>query len=168
MTILGLLLFAPGCSDKIKYSAGFVTTSVKGKIELAQNAEPDRVFIVVRKYHRTLLESSGGYLHRLSASIVHLDDRGYYKIPLDSEVDRIDLLIVAEGYRSGQQSFRRTLGIGSYQYDTMLEMDPNWHNNYYLLIKPMLSEYITEERFRMDTSDQMFLGNWFSEVEAEF
>jgi len=168
LLICGVLFFFSGCSDKIDYSAGIVTMMVEGSINLDQHSYSNQAFVITRKYHRSFVSSSTGNLYRVSASIVRPDENGHFEVRLNSEVDRVDLMVVAEGYQFAQQSFQRTLGIGSYSFQAKLEKDPNWRDNYYLLIKPTLSEYITEQRYRMKNTDQMFLGDWFNEVEKDW
>lgn len=163
--LVGSLIISPGCSDQVKYHAGLVTGSVAGKILLDPDLGKEHIFILVQEHHRTFIKTSEGYLIRISASVAHPDENGYYSIPFAAEVVRLDLRVVARGYQVVFFSFNRTLGIGRYEYNKTLTRAPNWRDSFFLLIKPVLSEYITEERYLMKRFDQLFLGNWLSETE---
>ncbi|MCP4750341.1 MAG: hypothetical protein GY866_05585 [Proteobacteria bacterium] len=163
--LLGYITLIAGCSDKVTYHPGLVTDRIEGKIILDSNSKQEQPFILVRKHNRTLIETSDGYLHRISASIVHPNKDGFYTIDFETAVDRMDLMFLARGFQTNYFSFRRTLGIGKYEYNVGLEEDPNWKDTFFLLIKPTLSEYITEQRYRMKNYDQLFIGNWISEIE---
>lgn len=167
LAICSMLLFSSGCSKEVQYSVGLVTMKVDGKIELTSSGSSTPPFILTRKQHRTLIQTSSGYIYRITASIVHPDEKGSYTIKLENDVYQLEMQVIAQGYRSVQQIFHRTLGIGSYHFDTQLQKDPNWRETYYLLVKPALSEYITEQRYKLDDGGQIFLSDWFSQVEKD-
>ena len=167
LIICGSMFLSGGCAKDVQYSVGLVTMKVDGKIDLMSDNGATRPFILARKQHRTLIQTSSGYLYRFTASIVHPDERGSYTIHMENDVYRVEVQVIAQGYRSVQQNFQRTLGISSYHFDTQLKKDLNWHDSYYILIKPALSEYITEQRYKLDKNAQMFLSDWFNKVEND-
>ena len=168
LIICGWLFFGSGCSKDVQISPGLVTLRIEGKIELSSGSRIIRPFVLARKHHRTLIQTATGYLYRVSALIIHPNERGDYTIHMENDVDEVELQIIAAGHRSAQHIFRRTIGIGSYRFNTELKKDLNYRENYYILIKPALSEYITEQRYKMDRIDQMFLSDWFTQVESNF
>ena len=162
----GLFLIT-GCSDQFDYRIGVVTRSITGKVFIntqLQDAEP---FVVVRKYNKMFIQTSAGYMHRVSAEIIH-PHNGLYTVEMASEVDQVELMFLGRNHRPVSYRFRRTLGVSQYIYNARLQLDPVWRESYFILIKPGLTEYIVEQRFNMSKSDQLFLGQWMDRTEDRF
>ncbi|MBT6616272.1 MAG: hypothetical protein HOB38_29535 [Deltaproteobacteria bacterium] len=163
----GVLFFFTGCSDQLDYRIGVVTQSITGRVLIKndlKNAEP---FIVVRKYNKTFIQTSSGFIHRVSAEIIH-PHNGTYTVEMAAEVDQVELMFLGRRLRPVSYRFRRTLGVSEYIYDARLQPDSSWRDSYFILIKPGLTEYIVEQRFKMNKSDQLFLGQWMDRTEDEF
>jgi hypothetical protein len=156
--------FWSGCSEHVDYRLGIVTSSVSGKLTAGGDLTESRLFIIVRKYNRTLIENADGFLYRVSAEIAY-PDNGEYSVKMDWGVDQVELMFLSRNYIPVIHHFKRTLGVGEYIYHVKLQKDATWQNNYYLLIKPVLSEYILEQRFNMRQTDQLFLGQWMDRTE---
>lgn len=163
LTLLIVLLQA--CSSGVKYHAGVVTRSVEGTIKSAGEPVSEKVFIIVRKHNRTLIETSTGYLYRISADIVFPTAEGKFRVEMEDAVDEIDLYVIAKGYSVKSHSFKRTLGVAGYEMDIDMEKSLNWRNEYGYFIKPFVSDFIVEPRYELLPSHQMFLGDWMNEVE---
>ncbi|OGG98139.1 MAG: hypothetical protein A2508_09290 [Candidatus Lambdaproteobacteria bacterium RIFOXYD12_FULL_49_8] len=167
---LALLLWLGGCSEKVGYQVGFVTREVNGLITLA-DASADtgpRPFVLATLHAATFLEQSDGKrLHQLRASLARPERGGRYLVRFDDEVDRVDLIFVAAGYIPARASFDRTLGVSAYSFDIELKKDPQWHKGYYIGLKAILADYITEPRYRLAPKDQLFLGQWMDQVETD-
>lgn len=164
-----LFLSIIGCSGKIGYHVGFVTHSVTGKIKKeAVVNDPSKSFVMVKEHIRTFMSDSEGDLHRIAAKIVKADEKGFYNVSYDSDVSQVDLYYFEEGYMMDSESFRKTLGVGRYEYNPFLKKDHNFKNSYYLAIKPILSELITEPRYKLPLSDQEFLKNWMDQMESKY
>jgi len=167
--LLFLLLaaaFWSGCSKHLDYRLGVVTSSVSGRLTAGGDSTESQPFIIVRKYNRTLIENADGFLYRVSAEIAY-PDNGEYSVKMDWGVDQVELMFLSRNHIPVIHHFKRTLGVGEYIFHVKLQMDSTWQNNYYLLIKPVLSEYILEQRFNMRQSDQLFLGQWMDRTEDE-
>lgn len=160
-----LLIFSAGCSDHTDYRLGIVTRLISGS--LVVNGEPAAVepIVIVRKYNRTLIETSGGYLYRVSAEVVYPID-GRYRVQMGAETNRVELTFLGRFHTPLTYQFKRTLGVSEYIYNARLKSDPAWRDSYFLLIKPALTEYIVEQRFNMRKSDQLFLAEWMDRAEA--
>jgi len=160
-----LVLMLAGCSDKVGYQAGMVTREVTGQVSF-EEASGETPFVLVRMHGATFIKNSDGTrLTRPSARLVYPDSNGRYRVYLDDEVNRVDLYYIARGTKPAQASFERTLGVSAYQFDISLKKDAHWHKGYYIGLKPILSGYITEPRYKMPPKDQLFLGDWMSETE---
>ncbi len=165
---IGLLIIFSGCSDHSDYRLGIVTRSVSGNLTVKGDLEDVQPFVIVRKFNRTLIESSGGgYLYRVSAAVVY-PFNGQYTVNMAAEVDRVELTFLGRYHTPVTYRIKRTLGVGEYIYNARLKKDPAWRDSYYMLIKPVLTDYIVEQRFKMQESDQLFLGQWMDKTEAEF
>lgn len=166
---VGIALFLPvaGCSDHVDYKVGIVTRSVRGTMTVEMDPVGGQPFIIVRKHNRTLIEGAGGYLYRVSAALVRPQD-GQYTVEMEAETDVVELMFLARNHIPVNHRFQRTLGVRSYIYHVRLKRDPAWRESYYLLIRPILTEYIVEPRFRLKPSDQLFLGEWMDATEAAF
>lgn len=163
-----ILVLTSACSDHSDFRLGIVTLSVSGQLTVEVDVEVAQPFVIVRKFNRTLIENSaGGYLYRVSATIVY-PENGQYKVDMAAEVDRVELTFLGRYHVPVTYRFKRTLGVGEYIYHARLKKDPAWRESYHLLVKPNLTEYITEDRFKMRQSDQLFLGQWMDKTEAEF
>lgn len=156
-----------GCSGMSDYQVGLYSTSVDGVITGISDVKTDEVFILVLNYHRTLLETSEGFLNRVTASLVYPNERGEYSALFDTDTTTLDLRIYAKGKLLESAKYHRSLGIGVYEYDVSLQKDENWKNTFYLMVKPHLVEFITEERYMMSQMDKLFIGDWLSKVEDE-
>lgn len=163
----GVLLILAGCSDHTDYYLGVVTRSISGKMVVEGDVTDDQPFILVRKFNRTLIETSNGYLYRVTAGIIR-PVNGQYHVSMEAEVDRVELTFFSRRHRPVFYSFRRTLGIGEYVFDARLLLDAAWRDSYYMLIKPELTEYIVEQRYKMRSVDQLFLGEWMDKTETQF
>jgi hypothetical protein len=163
--LVGILigLIVPGCSKQVTYHAGVYTGSVFGHIQLEMDTED--AFVIVRRYDLTLIETAGGYRHRLSASVLDPGSDGIYSVPFLPETRRLDLTFVARDHRPVSFSFQRTLGVGAFEYDVSLVKDGRWKENYFLAIRPVLVDLIVEGRYRLSPMEQLFLGNWMDETE---
>ncbi len=164
LILLFAMAFWSGCSKHVDYRLGVVTRFVSGRLTAGVNSTESQPFIVVRKYNRTLIENDDGFLYRVSAEIAY-PDNGEYSVKMDWGVDQVELMFLSRNYIPVIHHFKRTLGVGEYIYHVKLQKDSTWQNNYYLLIKPVLSEYILEQRFNMRQSDQLFLGQWMDRAE---
>ena len=167
VVLAALVAVGSGCSDHTDYRLGVVTRSVSGKLSVSGTQEEVQPFIIVRKYNKTLIESSSGYLYRISADVI-FPVNGNYTVDMAAEVDRVELMFMGRYYTPVTHHFRRTLGVGEYIYNASLNKDPAWRDSYFLLIKPILTDYIVEQRFKMSHSDQLFLGQWMDRTESEF
>jgi len=154
-----ILIFFVGCSEQLDYRIGIVTRSITGRLLINNDLKDVQPFIVVRKYNKTLIETSAGYLHRVSAAIIY-PENGKYTVEMAAEVDQVKLTFLGRYHRPLTFRFNRTLGVSQYIYDAQLKVDPLWRDSYFLLIKPNLTEYIVEQRFKMEKADQFFLGQW--------
>ena len=164
--LISILLGTIGCSGKINYHIGIVTHSVTGKIERASaEAYKSGTFILVKEHVRTFMSTSDGDLHRIGAKIVKADKEGNYNVSYGSNVSRLDLFYLSEGHLMNSESFKKTLFIGSYEYNMTLKTDLDFRNSYYLNIKPMLVGLITESRYRLPITDQVFLSNWMNQMD---
>ncbi|MDH5560861.1 MAG: hypothetical protein OEY59_08405 [Deltaproteobacteria bacterium] len=164
---LGLTLLY-GCSKQQGYKLGLTSRWVRGIITLSPDSRESRPFVLARKYRKTHLQTSKGYLYRVAIKIVRVEGDGVYRVYMEDEVDRVELQFFAQGYGVTQQTFQRSLGIGEYLFNPVLTRDPNWKNSYYFLIKPLLSSYITEEQYRLEDNEQLFLGEWLKDTEESF
>lgn len=167
LVFLILAIAFVGCSEKTDYKVGIYSISVDGSIQKSEGLTKDNAFILVINHHRTLLETSEGYLHRVTASIVHPNKNGAYSARFDTDTTTLDIRVFARNSLVESQRFHRSLGIGRYIYNVSLKTDDNWGNNYYLLIKPYLIDFITEERYLMSKMDKLFIGNWLSDIEDQ-
>lgn len=164
----GLLLVCGGCSPVLEYHPGLYTKSVTGTIQTEQVDPAPQPFILVLDFHRTLLETTDGFLQRITAFIVYPDAEGKYSVAFANDTAKLELSFYAQNSLTLVQQFNRSLGIGSYQYHADLKRDENWRNSYFLQIKPTLIEYITEKRFLMNQSDRHFLGEWLAAADERF
>lgn len=162
--ILGML---GGCSSSPDYQAGLYTKSVAGTIRPSAAHEEARCFVLVLNYHRTLIETSEGYLSRVTASLVYPDQEGNYKATFDADTVTLELAFYAKGHLVLNQQFHRSLGIGAYNFNVKLKEDVDWKNSYYLMIKPSLSDYITEGRYLMNQFDKHYIGEWLAGIDEE-
>ncbi len=153
------------CSGSGGYNIGLYTKTVKGTIHFSSEIKTKEAFILVLNYHRTLIETSEGYLSRVTASIEHPNENGEYSASFDADTTKLDLMIYAENCLIESGRFQRTLGVGSYINDKQMQKDENWRNTYYLMIKPVLIEYINEDRYLMNQMDKYYLGEWLSKSE---
>ncbi len=149
------------------YRIGVVTRSITGKLILKTDLKDVEPFLVVRKYNKTLIQTSAGYVHRVSAEIIH-PHNGLYTVEMTSGVDQVELMFLGRHHRPVSYRFRRTLGVSQYIYDARLQPDPIWRDSYFMLVKPGLTEYIVEQRYKMSKSDQLFLGQWMDRTEDGF
>ena len=156
------------CSSKVGFTFGPVTSRVEGTISFDAGRTLSQPFVLVKKFHRTFMESSAGHLHSVSADLILPDEKGEYRVDFEADVDRLELFFFAKGHRAESESFARTLGIGSYRYDVVLKPDSMFRESFYLSIKPTLSEFIVEPRYKMPQNRQMFLANWFRQIEEEY
>ncbi len=164
-----LLVGLPGCSGKIGYNFGFITHSVIGKIEKeSTHTFNSETFIIVKEHIRTFMSTSEGDLHRIGAKIVKVDKNGNYEVPYSSKVSQVDLYYLSEGHYMDSESFRKTLFVGSYEYNPVLEANSNFKSSYYFSIKPMLSELITETRYKLPLQDQVFIENWMNQMDDNY
>lgn len=166
LCLIGLLLGTIGCSGKVNYHIGIVTHSVTGKIEReSPETYQSETFVLVKEHVRTFMSSSDGDLHRIAAKIVKVDKEGNYSVTYGSDVSQLDLYYLSEGHFLDSESFKKTLFIGSYEFNMMLKADLDYRNSYYLAIKPMLVELITEPRYKLPITDQAFLKNWMNQMD---
>lgn len=162
------LLGGYGCSSHLSYKAGLYTKKVSGKVSIEKPDDANRPFILVLDYHRTMMEMSDGYLSRVTAFIIRPDEKGHYRAPFSADTVRLELMFYAYNRQIVSQAFRRSLGIGGYQFDIELKEDNDWRNTYYLIVKPTLIEYITEKRYRMSDFDRYYIGEWLTEADERF
>lgn len=164
-----VFLFFSGCSEKVGYQPGVVTHSVLGTINKAtdQNHQSD-TFVLVKEHVRTFMSTSEGDLHRISAKIIKADKTGNYVVAYDSNVSQVDLYYISEGHFMDSETFRKTLFIGAYEYSPSLKVDADFKNSYYLVIKPLLTELITEPRYQLPISDQIFIEEWLNQMDMTY
>lgn len=163
----GMLFSLVGCSDQLDYRLGIVTRSITGRLLVNNDFTDVQPFIIARKYNKTLIETSAGYLHRVSAEIIY-PQNGTYSLEMAAGVDRVELMFLGRYHAPLSFRFNRTLGVSQYIYNARLKVDPVWRDSYFMLIKPSLTEYIVEQRFKMKKSDQLFLGQWMDKTEDGF
>ena len=163
-----VLLLIVGCSDKITSHPGVYTKYVNGTLKLADTSSDHAPFILVRKHNRSFVETSNGPLDRVSVAIVHPDNNGAYMVDFDNATLNLETIFIARLHRIQSLSFSRTLGIGHFETNAQLQKDSNWKNNFYFVIKPLLSDYITEHRYQLSDYEKKFLGDWMLKSEAAF
>jgi len=154
-----------GCSLSGDYDLGLYTKTVKGTINFSSEINTKEAFILVLNHHRTLMETSEGYLSRVTASLEHPNEKGEYSASFDADTVELELIIYAENCLVESGRFHRTLGIGHYIHNKALQKDKNWRNSYFVMIKPILIEYINENRYLMSQQDKYYLGEWLSKSE---
>lgn len=165
LLLLGGMLLS-GCSPSGDFQWGVYTKQVKGRIVTEENLGTAKPFLLVMNYHRTLIETSSGYLSRVTAFVAYPDGDGDFSVPFDADTVSLDIAVYAKGSVVKRERFRRSLAIGSYTYNVKLIRDENWRNNYYLKIKPFLVEFITEQRYLMNRIDKLYIGEWLAEMDT--
>jgi hypothetical protein len=165
--LIAVSLILGSCSSSIDYDAGLYTKTVEGRIKATNQSSEDKVFVLVLNYHRTLLETSEGYLNRVTAFVTYPDDEGRYSASFDTDTVKLELAFFAKKHFVMNQQFHRTIGVGSYRFDVVLKQDKDWKNSYYLMIKPWLIEYIIEDRYLMSQFDKHQIGEWLAEIDEE-
>lgn len=139
---------------------------MEGTIQLIDKSKNSSTFILVRKHNRSFIETSKGPLDRVSVAIIHPENDGTYTVYFDDATINLEILFLAKNHRSQSLRLSRTLGIGHYEADVELLADRNWKNNFYFVIKPLLSDYITESRYQLPEHEKKFLGDWLTNAEA--
>ena len=162
-----LLGFLVGCTSSFEYKAGLYTKSVEGVVQTSLTHPETRPFILVLNYHRTLIETSEGYLNRATAFVAYPDMDGKYSVSFDADTVSLELSFFAKEHFLVNQQFKRSIGIGKYKYDVQLKEDKDWKNSYFLIVKPVLIEFITEDRFQMNQFDKYHIGQWLSDIDEE-
>jgi len=157
------LLFA-GCSSQVDYQIGVVTNEVKGSLTAPDEAKP---LILVRMSIATFAVSGLGQVHQARAKLVYPDKSGFYSVKMDAEVDQVDLYYLGQGHKVAQASFSRTLGVQAYVLDVTLKTEKNPKLGYFSGLKPLLTQYIVEPRFKMPPKDQLALAKWMDEAESK-
>ena len=165
VAIWGLIFIGAGCSKEINYKPGLLTGAIRGKIIYESNDEDGYPFLIIQEYHQTLIEMSGGYLSRVSAAVVQPDEKGNYSVEFETGVNRLDLVFVFRGHYTQTANFKRTLGVGEYEFNVTFNKDDDWVNNYYVLVKPTLINYIVEKRYRIREIEKQYLVDWIDETE---
>lgn len=155
-----------GCSNNVTYHPGLVTMTVSGKLIYQAVESDESPFVIVRRYHRTWLESSEP-LSRVTIAIAQPNRFGNYQIRFGADVHRMDLFYVLRGHTARAASFRRTLGIADFERDVVFEVDENWRENYFILLKPKLTDYLVEERYELKDYDQQFIVDWIDTTEKQ-
>ncbi len=163
-----ILAILPGCSSSLDYDFGLYTKSVTGTLSIRDADTAHRPFILVKNYHRTFMETSQGYLNRVTASVALPDAKGRYLVPYSADTVKLELTYYAQNSHTRVQEFHRSLGVGSYTFNVRLEEDKNWKDSYYLFIKPVLIEFITEKRYQMNQVDKLFIGEWLAAADKQF
>lgn len=164
LCLLVTVIVQSGCSKRIQYSPGLVTQAISGIIADLPEEIESPPFVLVLQYDQTFLKTSHGNLRTVTARIVHPEASGFFRVKLGTATRRVDLLIIASGYQVASATFVRSLGVGEIEYTPELKKDPNWKENFYYSLRPFLSEYITEKRYKMPDHDQLFLGKWLEKV----
>lgn len=168
MRLLALLLLwglVAGCSsERVGVQMGFVTEEVKGRITPAAKPRP---VVLVRAHRAGFVEGPQGRLAEVNAFLVFPDAKGEYQVPFATEVRAVQLLVFKPGFKPARAGFERSLGVESYRFDLDLKPEANWKEGYYLGLKPVLSGYITEERYKLPARDVLFLNEWMDQVEAD-
>ena len=163
-----ILAILAGCSSSLDYEIGLYTKTVKGMLSIKDAEASHRPFILVRNYRRTLIETSQGHLNRVTASVILPNAKGRYLVPFSTDTVKLELTYYAQNSHMRVQEFHRSLGVGSYTFDVTLAEDENWKDSYYLFIKPVLIEFITEKRYQMNQVDKLFLGEWLAAADEQF
>ncbi len=151
----------------MEYKTGLYTKSVEGIVLPSLQHPEAETFILVVNYHRTLIETSGGYLSRATASVVYPDDEGKFSASFDADTVTLELTFYSKRHMVLNQQFHRSLGIGSYNFDIRLKEDVDWKNSYYLMIKPTLVDFVTEDRYLMSQYDKHHIGEWLAAIDEE-
>lgn len=162
-----VLLGAFSCSSNVDIKSGLYTKTVEGEITADDSGLSEYPFVLVLNFHRTLMETSEGFLNRVSASIAYPDEEGRYSASFSSDTVKLQLMYYDYEKQVAFAEFSRSIGIGSYLYNITLAKDEDWRNSYYLNIKPVLIEYITEKRFQMNQMDRKFIGDWLSRADEK-
>ena len=163
-----ILAIPVGCSSTLDYEVGLYTKTVKGILNIENAKASHRPFILVRDYHRTLIETSQGHLNRVTAFVILPNAKGNYSVPYSTDTVKLELTYYAQNSHTRVQEFHRSLGVGIYTFNVTLEEDKNWKDSYYLFIKPVLVEFITEKRYRMNQVDKLFIGEWLAAADEQF
>lgn len=151
------------CAEGVTHHPGWVTESIQGKmtLEAPQGQSPfQHAFVLVELQERSFLGDAESPQFELRAFLVRPDQEGRYRVRLSSATASLRLSFFARGHLVAKKEFDRTLGVGSYEFDPALKRDEDWLNRFYFGIQPHLTGYITDERFKMPETDQLFLGNW--------
>ncbi|MDT8447791.1 MAG: hypothetical protein RRB13_12950 [bacterium] len=163
--LFALLFWVVGCSsDQVTVHGGLVTQEVYGQITPFGGEPP---MVLVRAQGATFVEDQQGRLAQTSAFLVYPDPRGRYRVPLNSETRSLDILVFKPGFKPVRRGFERSLGVASYEFDVILKTDEHWNEGYFVGLKPLLSGYITELRYKMPPKDVLYLNDWIDRVEAQ-
>lgn len=152
-----------GClPERAEFEWGLSTSRIVGTVRSEGDVPaPEDVLIVVFR-HQYLLEKpgTGERVYRTSAQVTSIDAEGRYTVPMPSHVVGVDILFIAANRLSDEFQFRRQIGIGEVTYRAELPPHPAWHNHYYSYVQPILTDLVTEERYRLSPDEQYRLGTW--------
>ena len=167
VVLLVFSLMAVSCAGPVKYHVGVITMQITGKITPPPPEVPP-TFILVKKYQRTFIQTTEGYLYHETLSVSQADRHGNYRIAMESGTDKVELQFIIPGANLDSNTFYRTLGVGSMEYDVTPQPNPDWQKYFFLVLKPVLSQYIVNPMLKISPADRLFLGNWMQTIENSF
>ncbi len=167
--LFGLFTLASCSSGGANYKAGWVTKEIRGKVTPSAG-----VFIVVEQQDQTFLPGGSDMpgrsqnLTTSTARVVQPDKEGNYSVTLPSEARSVSLFFVSEGNKPARKSFERSLGVGVIEQDVTLEVADNFKELYFLSLRPYLSGFISEKRYKMPEYNQYIIGQWMENIEKKY
>ena len=169
-TLLALAGLLGGClATGADYKFGIGTNEVVGAVEAPGDAPPDPadVLVIVFQYHYLFQTyDSEKRIYRVSADVRGVDRIGAFRVPMPSDVVKLELVFIAPDRLSNEFRFSRQIGIGQVSYRAELPPHSDWYSHFYIYIQPMLSNLIVEQRYHLSEEDQQRLGDWLQTQSA--
>ena len=154
------MLAISACAENVNLHPGWTTKEIYGKLE------PAEAFVLVEREDQTFLPiDSQGQRRTFTAAIVKRNAEGNYHVTLPDETAAISLMFLAEGYQPQRRRFERSLGVGAYEFDVKLVPAKDWLGTFYFHLRPYLSGFIIDQRYKMPQRQQYFLGQWMNKSE---
>lgn len=167
LTRLGAMLAAfalAGCfPPDADFRFGVSTSEILGAVEAPGDPplDPGDVLVIVFQHHYLLQTyDSEERVFRVSADLRRLSRTGEFRVPLPSDVAKVELIVIAPDRLTGEFRFSRQIGIGQVMYHPTLLPHRGWYSHFYTYVQPMLSNLITEDRYQLSQEDQQRLGDW--------
>lgn len=154
----------------VDYQMGWTTQRISGKIELqGSTLEETTAFIVVQEYYASGVQfENQPPRYRPNAKLVFPDQSGNFQFNFDLQASKVHFALIAQGYQMQTFRLQRQIGVGDISYDANLEKVENWKDYLILFISPFLQPFITEQRYRLEPTHQLYLGNWLTEQQEQF